>query len=98
VIEIAVAGVAALIAVLAALVERGGRQNSREHGMVIEHMSSMERNLSSRMDRTDDHIDRLAEKVDGHIDWHLDQKQPRKSSAAAKKTSSRKPTRRKMTG
>lgn len=50
-------------AVIVSLIERTRRENNRDHA----------RN-ADKLDRIADTVDRVAGRLDDHIDWHLDQK------------------------
>jgi hypothetical protein len=70
-IEIAVAVIAGLTAVTVAMIERSRRQNSREHNMVYDKITMMEKHIDQRLDSTEGHVQRIDEKLDDHIEWHL---------------------------
>lgn len=70
-IEVAVAVIAGLTTVTVAMVERSRRQNSREHNMVYDKITMMERHIDHRLDSTDGYVQRVDEKLDDHIEWHL---------------------------
>lgn len=59
--EITVALIGGGFAVLITLLERGRRQNNRDHA-----------SNSEKLDRISDKIDKVDSRVSGHIEWHLD--------------------------
>lgn len=50
-------------AIIIAFIERTRRENNRDHS-----------SNSAKLDRIGDSVDRVAQRLDDHIDWHLDQK------------------------
>lgn len=70
-IEVSVAVIVGISTVAVALIERSRRQNSREHNMVYDKITMMERHIDQRLDSTDGHVQRIDEKLDDHIEWHL---------------------------
>lgn len=70
-IEIAIAVVAGITTISVALIEKARRQNSREHNMVYDKITMMEKHIDQRLDSTDGHVQRIDEKLDDHIEWHL---------------------------
>ena len=70
-IEVSVAVIVGISTVAVALIERSRRQNSREHNMVYDKITTMEKHIDRRLDSTDGHVQRIDEKLDDHIEWHL---------------------------
>lgn len=59
-----VVALAAPSGVLVALIERTRRENNRDHAS----NASLLRNIDKK-------VDHVSERVDGHIEWHLDRKE-----------------------
>jgi hypothetical protein len=55
--------VTAIATVVVALIERTRRENNRDHA-----------SNSEKLDKIGESVDRVAQRLDDHIDWHLDQK------------------------
>jgi hypothetical protein len=59
-----IVALAAPSGVLVALIERTRRENNRDHAS----NASLLRNIDKK-------VDHVSERVDGHIEWHLDRKE-----------------------
>lgn len=70
--EIYVALITVIGGIIVALLERSRRQNHKEHLTTYDKIVSVEENIHSRLDRTDDRLEKIDNKIDGHIIWHLD--------------------------
>ena len=70
---IIVAIIAAVGGVLAALVQKGRKENKNDHNVVAELLIGVKDdiiNLHQKIDHVDDQVDKVDDKIDMHIKWH----------------------------
>jgi Na+-translocating ferredoxin:NAD+ oxidoreductase RnfG subunit len=70
---IAVAVIAAVGGVLAALVQKGRKENREDHNVVADmllHVKDDIINLHHKIDHVDEQVDKVADNLDEHIKWH----------------------------
>jgi hypothetical protein len=70
---IIVALIAAVGGVLAALVQKGRKENKDDHNVVANLLVGVKDdiiNLHQKIDHVDDQVDKVDDKIDMHIKWH----------------------------
>jgi hypothetical protein len=70
---IVVASIASLGAVLAALVQKGRKENRDDHNVVANLLIDVKDdiiNLHKKIDHVDDQVEKVDDKIDMHIKWH----------------------------
>lgn len=68
--ELIVAFVGVLGAVIVALIEKGRRENSRDHNVVSQKLDMMGKSLGISIDRVEESVHRTEAKLDNHINDH----------------------------
>jgi hypothetical protein len=68
--EIIVAVIAGISAISVALVEKGRRENKRDHNMVVDKIDSLGKSLGRSIDRVEGTALRTEQKIDEHIRDH----------------------------
>jgi Na+-translocating ferredoxin:NAD+ oxidoreductase RnfG subunit len=71
---IAVAFIAAVGGVLAALVQKGRKENREDHNVVATILVKVKDDiidLHHKIDHVDEQVDKVDDKLDGHIEWHM---------------------------
>jgi Na+-translocating ferredoxin:NAD+ oxidoreductase RnfG subunit len=79
---IAVAVIAAVGGILAALVQKGRKENKEDHNVVAGLLSKVKDDiidLHHKIDHVDEQVDKVDDKLDGHIDWHMKKIEKEKS-------------------
>lgn len=69
-VEIVVASIAGVSALLVALVEKTRRENKRDHGIVAEKLDMLGKSLGRSIDRVEENTNRTEQKLDEHIADH----------------------------
>jgi len=71
-----VAAIAAVGGILAALVQRGRKENKDDHNIVANLLIGVKDDiihLHEKIDHVDDQVDKVDDKIDMHIQWHRKQ-------------------------
>ena len=71
---IAVALIAAVGGVLAALVQKGRKENREDHNVVATILVKVKDDiidLHHKIDHVDEQVEKVDDKLDGHIEWHM---------------------------
>jgi hypothetical protein len=69
-VEVLGAVVVSVSAIIVALVEKGRRENKRDHGVVSAKLDMMGKSLGKSIDRVEESVHRTEEKLDNHINEH----------------------------
>lgn len=69
-VEVVVASLAAISAVIVALIEKTRRENKRDHGIVAEKLDMLGKSLGRSIDRVEENTVRTEVKLDEHIADH----------------------------
>lgn len=85
---ILVAIIAAVGGVLAALVQKGRAENKADHNVVADMLITVKDdiiNLHHKIDHVDEQVDKVDDKLGGHIEWHMKKIEKEKATKGAQK-------------